>query len=91
MVLVTTYRIKSHMTHEETGELMKTFANVGAAPGTTAHYVAADGSHGLVISETDDPAKGYRNILNYRQWVDFETAVVLPIDEAVPHIMDSLA
>ena len=91
MILATTYKIKPYLTKAETAELMGVFATAGAAPGTIAHYVAADGSHGLVISESDDPTEGYRSILNYTQWVEYETTVMLTIDQAVPHIMDALA
>ena len=58
MIFVTTYKIKPFLSKEETRELLEVFAKEGAGPGTTAHYVAADGSHGVVISETDDVAGG---------------------------------
>ncbi len=91
MILITTYKLKPFLSKEETGELMKVFGEVGSAPGETAHYVAADGSHGVVISETDDVVGGYRNLLNYTQWVEYETKVMLPIEAAVPQIMDALS
>ena len=91
MIFITTYKVRPYLTKDETKELMEVFATAGAAPGTIAHYIAADGSHGVVISESDDPAEGYRNILNYTQWVEYETNVMLTIEQAVPHIMDALA
>lgn len=91
MIFVTTYRIKPFLTREETAELMAVFSGTGPGEGTTAHYVNADGGGGLVISETDDPTAGYRNILNYTPWVEYETKVMLDIDQAVPHIMDALS
>ncbi|HEY5188623.1 MAG TPA: DUF3303 family protein [Solirubrobacteraceae bacterium] len=91
MILITTYKLKPFLTRDETRELMGVFAEKGAAPGTTAHYVAADGSHGVVIAETDDIEAGYRNLLNYTQWIEYETSVVLKIEQAVPHIMDALS
>jgi hypothetical protein len=54
-------------------------------------YVAADGSHGIVISENDDVVAAYRNIQNYTQWVAYDTKVVLKIEDAVPQIMDALS
>ncbi len=90
MIFVTTYKIKPYMTPDETKELMGVFAEAGSAPGTTAHYVAADGSHGVVISESDDPAEAYRNLLNYTQWIEFDSSVMLTVEEAVPHILDAL-
>ncbi len=91
MILVTTYKIKPFLSKEETKEVLDVFAKEGAGPGATAHYVAADGSHGLVISETDDVEGAYRNILNYTQWVEYETTVMLTVEQAVPLIADSIA
>lgn len=90
MILVTTYKLKPFLDKAETKQLLDVFAKEGAGPGVTAHYVAADGSRGVVISETTDVAGGYRNILNYTQWVEYDTTVMLSIDEAVPLIVDSL-
>jgi hypothetical protein len=87
---MTTYTIKPYLSNEETKSLMEVFAREGAAPGTTAHYVAADGSHGVVIAETDDVSGAYRNLQNYTQWVEYDTKVMLTADEAVPMIMESL-
>ena len=91
MILITTYKLKPFLTNEETKELMDVFAREGAGPGATQHYVAADGSHGVVISETDDVVGGYRNILNYTQWVEYESSVMLKVEDAVPQIMDALS
>lgn len=91
MILVTTYKLKPFLDKAETKQLLDVFAKEGAGPGTTAHYVAADGSHGVVVAETDDVAGGYRNILNYTQWVEYDTEVMLSIEEALPLIVDSLA
>ena len=91
MILITTYRLKPFLTNEETSQLMQVFGEVGTGPGATAHYVAADGGGGVVISETDDVVGGYRNILNYTQWVEYETRVMLRVEDAVPQIMDALS
>lgn len=56
MIFMTTYRIKPYINKDETKKLLEVFAKEGAGPGTTAHYVAADGSHGVVISDSDDVA-----------------------------------
>ena len=90
MLFVTTYKIKSFMTQDETKELMAVFAEQGSAPGTIAHYVAADASQGLVISENDNAEEAYRNLLNYNQWMDFDSKVMLTVEDAVPHILDAL-
>ena len=33
----------------------------------------------------------YRNIQNYTQWVEYDTKVMLKVEEAVPQIMDALS
>jgi len=91
MIFITTYKIKPYLSQEETTELMGVFAEVGNAPGTQAHYVAADGSHGVVITESDNAADGYRNQLNYSQWIEFDTKAMLTVEDAVPLIMDALS
>ena len=91
MLFMTTYKIKPFLSNEETKKLLEVFAKEGPGPGTTAHYVAADGSHGVVIADTDDVAGAYRNIQNYTQWVEYDTKVMLTVEEAVPLLMEALA
>ncbi len=87
MIFITTYRIKQ-LSREDTKQLMGVFAEHGVASDVTAHYVAADGSHGVVISEGDDLQEAYRNILNYGEWIEYDTKPYLTIEEALPHIAD---
>ena len=91
MHFVTTYTFKPFLTREETKELMDMFATAGEAPGTTAHYVFADGGGGILVGESDDLTASYRNILNYNNWMEFSTQVVLPVDEAVGQVLDYLS
>lgn len=90
MILITTYKVKPFLSKAETKELLDVFAKEGAGPGATAHYVDADGGAGVVISETDDIEGAYRNILNYTQWVEYDAKVMLSVEQALPHLMDSL-
>ena len=91
MIFVTTYKIKPFLGNEETKELLQVFAEQGPGPGTTAHYVAADGSHGVVVADTEDVAGAYRNLQNYTQWVEYDTSVMLPVEETVPMVMESIS
>jgi len=91
VIFITTYKVKPFLSKSETKELMSVFQRVGAGPGATAHYVAADGSHGLVISESDDLEDAYGNLQNYTQWVEYDTTPVLKVEQAVPHIMAVLS
>jgi len=91
MLIVTTYHVKPFLSKEETTELMATFAEAGPGPGEIAHYVSADGGGGVVIAEVDDIVDSYRNALKYTQWMEFESQVVLKVDDAVGPIMEALA
>ena len=53
--------------------------------------MAADSSHGVVIADTDDVAGAYRNLVNYTQWVEYNTKVMLKVEETVPLLMEALA
>ena len=91
MIFVTTYRIKPYLSNAETKKLLEVFGEVGPGPGTQAHYVAADGSHGVVVAETDDVAGAYRNCRTTRSGCSTRTRVMLSVEEAVPLLMESLA
>jgi hypothetical protein len=90
VIFITTYKLKT-LTKDDTRELMGVFAKEGVPSGVKAHYVSADGSGGIVIAETDDLEEAYRNVINYTQWIDYETKPYLTIEQAVPHIADYLS
>jgi uncharacterized protein DUF3303 len=87
VVFITTYRIKQ-LSKDETKELMGVFADKGVVGTVKAHYIAADASQGVVITDDDDLEETYRNILNYSQWIEYDIKPYLTIEQAVPHIMD---
>ena len=90
MLFITTYKFSGAQTPEAAGELMKRFGEMGKAPGELAHYVFADGSGGVVIADTDDPKSIHSTALAYAQWLDFDTKVVLTVDDAVPGILEAI-
>jgi hypothetical protein len=59
MLFMTTYRVKPFLSQSETKKLLDLFGKVGAAPGTIAHYVAADNTAGWTVTEAPDAASGY--------------------------------
>ena len=91
MSLVTTYKVKPFLSEAEAKRVLDVLAKEGPGPGTAAHYVAADGSCGVVIADTDDIAGGYRNIQNYTECVEYDTKLMLTVEQVVPLIMESLA
>jgi hypothetical protein len=70
---------------------MAAFAEHGDDPGMVANYIAADVSGGVTISERDDAADAFRNMLNYVWWMEFDTKPMLTIEDAVPHILDAIS
>lgn len=91
MIFVTTYKLKPFLTKADTKELMEAFATFGNTPGMKAHYLNADGGGGVVISESDDAAEAYPNILRYSPWIEFESKVMLPMEQAVQLIGEYIA
>jgi hypothetical protein len=91
MIFITTYKVKPYISKDETRKVLDVFAKQGEGPGTIAHYVATDGSHGVVISEADDLEPAYANLQNYTQWIEYDTTPVLKVDQAVPHIVAALS
>ena len=87
VIFITTYKIKQ-LSKDETKKLMGVFGEAGVPSTVRAHYVAADGSQGLLISEADDLEDAYRNLLNYAEWIEYDTKPYLTIDQAVPLIAD---
>jgi hypothetical protein len=90
MIFVTTYKFKPFLSKAETKDMMDVFGKVGEAPGAKANYVAADGSGGVLIAESDNPEDAYRTILNYAEWIEFDSKVMLTVDQALPHITEYL-
>lgn len=91
MLFGTRYKFVGDRSPESTKRLLAAFAENGAAPGTIAHYVMADGRGGLVIAEADSIEEAYANLLNYSEWLEFETHPLLTIEDALPHLMNHYA
>jgi hypothetical protein len=86
---MTTYRVKPYLPRPETKKLLDLFGKVGAAPGTVAHYIAADNSAGWAIVEADDATGGYVTTLEYSEYIEFDTKPVLTVDDALPHLLEA--
>jgi hypothetical protein len=89
MLFMTTYRVKPYLPRSETKKLLELFGKAGEAPGTVAHYVAADNSVGWTITDQEDAASGYAATLQYMEYIEFETKPVLAIGNALPHLLEA--
>ena len=87
MLFMTTYRVKPYLPRSETKKLLDLFAKVGAAPGTIAHYVAADNTVGWTITDSEDATSGYVATLQYSEYIEFDTKPILTIEDALPHLL----
>lgn len=87
VLFATRYKFKGDQSPDTVKALLAVFAERGAGAGEIAHYVAADGRGGIIISENDSMQQGYEDALVYQQWMDFETTPVLTIADALPTIM----
>jgi hypothetical protein len=86
-LFVTTYRYRSDLDVDDLRDLTKKFAEIGAAPGTIAHYTRLDGSGGFVIQrDAEDQAKVFEVTITYAPWMEFEVIPVTTIEDAFPVI-----
>ena len=63
--------------------LLATFAELGEMDGEIAHYVTAEVSGGVIISENDSLVDAHERMLRYNTWLNFEITPMLSIEEAV--------
>ena len=87
MLMSTRYTFKGDQSPDSVKAMLAVFAERGPGEGEIAHYVSADGSGGLIIADVDDQQAGYANALAYSQWMDFESSLILTIDDAMPTIL----
>jgi len=89
MLFMTTYRVKPYLPRSEAKKLLDLFGKVGAAPGTIAHYVAADNSVGWTITDQEDATSGFGATLQYSEYIEFDTKPVLTIEDALPQFLEA--
>jgi len=89
MLFMTTYRVKPYLPRSETKKLLDLFGKVGAAPGTIAHYLAADNSEGWVVTDAEDATSGYVATLQFSEYIEFDTKPVLTVEDALPHLLEA--
>lgn len=88
MLFGTRYRWVADRTPGNAKELLEAFGEHGTPEGTIAHYVMADGRGGVVFTEADSLSDVYANMLNYQQWLEFETHPMLTIEDALPVLLE---
>jgi Protein of unknown function (DUF3303) len=90
VLFLATYRVKPFLPLADQRHLLELFEKHGAAPGTIAHYVAADASTGWTVIEAEDAVDAYATILKYEEYMQFEMTPILTIDEALPHLLEAM-
>jgi len=91
MLFITDYKLRSHLTRDDDKRLMDVFAQRGGkSPGEIAHYVRMDGSGGVVVSDNSDMLELYSYLLAFGEFMEFDIAPALTIDDAVGPILKEL-
>jgi hypothetical protein len=67
VLFISEYKLKPHLTKAEVKRLMDIFGKRGAVDGEIAHYVRVDGTGGFTITENDDLASAYADVLLYSE------------------------
>jgi Domain of unknown function (DUF3303) len=88
---MTEYHLNPQMPKSDVKRLMDEFGARGPAAGEIAHYVRADGTGGYTLSENNDVAAAYADVLAYQEFMTFTITPVLTIDDAVGPIMAYLS
>jgi len=90
MIIATIYRWSDAARPKDgVQEILKRYGDLGDAPGMLAHYIFTDGTGGIVISDGDGAEHGYKTGLALGEFFDdVETRVVLPLEEALPIVME---
>jgi len=69
-------------------EVLERFGDVGEGPGVVGHYIFADGTGGVVITDGPDSEHGYRVGLALGEFMDeMEEHTALRIEDALPIVM----
>jgi len=94
MLTINVYRWRDDIhSVEGTKQIMEAFGARGSGPDEVAHYVFADGTGGVVISNGDDVSWAYRNALDFIEFLDMDqsfTQIALSLEDALPHVLDRM-
>ncbi len=94
MLVVNIYRWRDDSHDVESGRrIMEAFAARGQSPDEVAHYVFADGTGGVIISDGEDSAWAYRNALDFAEFLDLSATsahIAVSLEDALPAIADRL-
>jgi hypothetical protein len=84
MLYATTYTLTGKRSKKKTAKLLEVFGQRGATPGTTVHYVYADGSGGILIGDETILDRLYEDAVHYSPWMELSARPILSIEDALP-------
>ena len=94
MLTVNVYRWRDDVhSVEDTKRIMEAFGQRGSSPDELAHYVFADGTGGVVITDGEDVGWAYRNALDFVEFLDMDRSfsqIALTLADALPHVVDRM-
>jgi len=90
MIIATIYRWNEAARPKDgVKEVLKRYGDLGDVTGMIAHYIFTDGTGGIVISDGDGAEQAYKTGLALGEFFDdVETRVVLPLEQALPIVME---
>jgi hypothetical protein len=94
MQFVTVYRWRDDAHSKEQGQaIMDHYARLGGDPEGAVHYVFADGTGGILITNAEDANRMYQTSLHFNEFLDLDRTDIKPamlVEDAVPHITEYL-
>jgi hypothetical protein len=95
MLFANIYRWRDDAHSKDAGsEIMKRYGELGGdGPGAIAHYVFADGTGGIILTDAPDLGHAYKASLRFNEFLDLdlsEVRPILPLDDALPSITEYL-
>ncbi len=91
MLFLAQYAPKDSRSEESQKRSLKLFTEWKPPVPFKAHYARADGRGGIAIFETDNPALVAEMITPWVPFFDFDLCPLLPMEEAVPINLKSIA
>jgi hypothetical protein len=85
MLFLTTYRVRPEVRRDPAGmsKVLAEYGDRGDAPGTIAHYVAADGSAGYTVREVASLADVYDAVIEWEPFLEISSVPIIPIGDAI--------
>ena len=89
MLFMTTYTFRDDISQESVKEMLAIIVSREPSPTEKLHYIATDGSGGVVINEVDAESQHevYEGVLHMQPYMEMHTRPILAVEDAMPTVM----